>query len=119
MELIRANQHIEMLSALTQQQPRRFGEGMLPNMISLPAPKNDPSASPFVSTQRKAVEGTSSASNLQQRKQAVETEHLAVVKEEMMREQAQMRAELQDSYFANDALKSELFQKQLENDDLR
>lgn len=50
MELIRANQHIEMLSALTQQQPRRFGEGMLPNMIGLPTPKNDPSASPFVNT---------------------------------------------------------------------
>ena len=30
-----------------------------------------------------------------------------------------MRAELQDSAFANDGLKSELFQKQLENDDLR
>ena len=37
----------------------------------------------------------------------------------MMREQANIRSELQDSYLANDRLKSELFQKQLENDDLR
>ena len=64
-------------------------------------------------------EETSSQRNLHQRQQAVETEHLAIVKEELMREQATVRAELQDSYHANDCLKSELFQKQLENDDLR
>ena len=39
----------------------------------------------------------------------VEAEHLAIVKQEMMREQVNIRSELQESYIANDRLKSELF----------
>ena len=61
---------------------------MLPNMIGLPAAKNDVTASPYVAAPRKMGEEAASSSSLQQRQQAVESEHLAVVKEEMMREQA-------------------------------
>lgn len=33
LELIKANQHIELLSAMCGQMPKKFGQGLLPNSL--------------------------------------------------------------------------------------